>query len=205
MIFALLEYGTIWFWLATIIPFLFLILFVETESAGGAIFTIIATFAAFVAFGNKDIIPWIAAHPLTILEYAGVYIAAGIVWGFVKWVFYVLRTRDQYEKFRKTWIAENGDIDGDTYVDRLGSKSHTTTRREMFQKVARSHGVLPPKADHNKGRIIFWMSYWPASAIWTLINDPITRLWKFVYNRLGALFEHISKAMFSKYADDFDA
>lgn len=205
MIFALLEYGTIWFWFATIIPFLLLILFVENERAVGAIVTTIFTFALFVAFGNKGIIPWISENPFTILQYAGGYIAVGIIWGFVKWFFYVLRTRDQYEKFRKNWISENGDIDGGSYIDKNDSRSkaHTTTRREQFQKEAHRVGVLPPKADYNKGRIIFWMTYWPASAVWTIINDPITRMWKVIYQRIGSIFEHMSSSMFSKYQDDF--
>ena len=204
MIFALLEYGTIWFWLATIIPFLLLILFVETESAGAAIATIIVTFAAFLLFGNKGIITWISENPITILQYAGGYIAAGIVWGFVKWFFYVLRTRDRYEKFRKNWISENGDIDSRSYIDKNDSRSKApTTHREQFQKEAHRFGVLPPKADYNKGRIIFWMTYWPASAVWTIINDPITRMWKVIYNRIGSIFEHMSSSMFSKYQDDF--
>jgi len=202
MIFALLEYGTVWFWLATIIPFLLLILFVETEKSASAIFTIILTFAAFVAFGDKGIIPWIQHNPLAIAEYAGVYVVAGIIWGFVKWFFYVLKIRDRYAAFRKNWIATHGDIDDAPYTDGYGKKG--STRKIVFQNEARVQHVIPPSADKNKGRIIFWMTYWPASAVWTLLNDPITRLWKFVYNRLGALFERISKAMFSKYANDFE-
>ena len=189
MIFALLEYGTIWFWFATIIPFLLLILFVETESAGAAIATIIVTFAAFLLFGNKDIIPWISKNPLTILEYTGGYIAAGIVWGFVKWFFFVLKLRDQYDGMRNKFIS-NGILDKAKFSSYL-------------QNSRIDPNDFPPRANHNKGRIIFWMTYWPASAVWTIINDPITRMWKVIYHRIGSVFEHMSSSMFSKYQDDF--
>jgi hypothetical protein len=49
------------------------------------------------------------------------------------------------------------------------------------------------------------MSYWPSSALWTLLNDPLTHFFKFVYRRLSSMFEGMSKKMFAKYDNDFVA
>lgn len=80
--------------------------------------------------------------------------------------------------------------------------------KELFKEFARRHHSdvnltkFPPHPNDNKGRIIFWMSYWPFSAVWTIINDPITRFYRFVYHRIGDMLAGISNRMFSKYKND---
>lgn len=239
MLFAFLLFGTPWFWLALALPFVFLIWFVENERAVGAALTLIIATVVFVLFGDKNLIPWITSHPILIAEYLGAYILVGIVWGFVKWFFHVLRARDRYEKVRNKFVAE-----ADSYrttqrryqaenefreknrrrintseTDAADKAALATAVKEalaapipegfdkkLFADYAKHHAVslgeFPPRADHNKGRIIFWMSYWPASALWTIINDPITRFYRFLYNRIGKLLEGISNSMFAKYKDE---
>jgi len=142
----------------------------------------------------------------------------------------VLRARDTYEKVRKDFVsrqdayskqlakmnvkAPGRGFGDDTYkaeIAAIDARAPVTGfDKALFKEFAsREHGVnlssFPPKANDNKGKIIFWMSYWPFSATWTLINDPITRLYRFIYRRLGAVFEKISHAMFAKYKDDLAA
>ncbi len=198
MWFAFLGLGTLWFWLALVLPFLFLIFFVEQERSGWAFSTILITLALFAAFGDKNLVPWVMNHPIDILEYAGAYVLAGIVWGFIRWYFYILTKRDDYVKFRTDWIASNGELSDQPFPSGYTKQ----TVRQKFQADAAAKD-LPPRVDHNKGRLTFWMSYWPASAVWTLLNDPLSRIGRFLYNRLGHLFQHISNAMFAKYSDDF--
>ena len=210
MLIPFLLFGTPLFYGALIFPFLLLILFVESNRAYSALITIILTAMAFVAFGDKGIIPWVQHNPLRVMEYAGIYVLVGIVWGFVKWFFYVLAARDKYTLFRKRWIELNGEIDDAPYTIKktnnygeIAEISSPSSRRTVFQKEIKAMSLAPPKAEYNKGRIIFWMTYWPASVIWWFAHYPITRLWRFIYARLGDAFEIMSKAIFSKYADDF--
>ena len=199
MIYALLEFGTVWFWLATAIPFILLIACVEYEQSGKALALLVTVAALFVAFGDKNIIPYIKNHPLDILKYVGGYVAAGIAWGFVKWYFFLLKARDRFVMFRSQWIASNGPINDEPRPSNPG-----LSNRQVFAREAKIKDIVIPSANKNKGRIIFWMSYWPASALWTLINDPFTRLFKFIYNRIGSVFELISNAMFKDLRQDFD-
>ncbi len=203
MLFSLLAFGTLWFWAALIIPFLFLIYFVENEKSVGAFLLTFFTLGALIFLGGKNVVPWVTGHPFLLAEYVGAYIGVGIVWGFIKWFFYVLRKRDAYTAFRADWVKTNGEVDDSTTVSG-GQRNHRSgqTNRQIFQDDARRID-LPPRVERNKGRIIFWMSYWPASALWTLLNDPITRIGRFIYNRVGHLFQKMSDAMFSKYSDDF--
>lgn len=195
MIYAFLEFGTIWFWLATLLPFGLLLYCVEAEKSGTALLTIISVAALFVGFGDPGILHWVANHPVEILEYVAGYVAIGIFWGFVKWYFYLLNARDQVVAFKNKWIRENGAIDDLTLVK---TGYGTLTQKERFQLDLQTTPLAPkiPTAQNNQGRIIFWMSYWPASAVWTLLNDPFKRVFQFVYNRLGQLFESMAHSMF---------
>jgi uncharacterized membrane protein (DUF485 family) len=229
MIFAFLLFGTPWFWCALLFPSLFLLYLIENEKAVGALMTVLITIGVFVAFGDKRLLPWVISHPVDLAIDIGAYVLIGIVWGFVKWFFYVLRARDKYEKMRAEF-EERADAfrltvatraASDKYPLGRGSTARTEANEEsykaevarlnvkpagfdkaLFQHYASNQSFelrdFPPSADKNKGRIIFWMSYWPFSGVWTLINDPITRL----YRRLGALFQKISHSMFAKYKAD---
>jgi len=78
LICAFLEFGTIWFWLATLLPFGLLLYCVEAEKSGTALLTIISVAALFVGFGDPGILHWVANHPTEILEYVAGYVAIGI-------------------------------------------------------------------------------------------------------------------------------
>lgn len=53
-----------------------------------------------------------------------------------------------------------------------------------------------PLVKDNKDKIILWMVYWPWSAIWTIINDPVRRFFDFVYMRISGLYQKISDRIF---------
>lgn len=56
--------------------------------------------------------------------------------------------------------------------------------------------VTPPKAAENKGTIISWMSYWPVSVFWYVINDPVKKFFNFVYERTGKVYDRITDRVF---------
>lgn len=49
-----------------------------------------------------------------------------------------------------------------------------------------------PNPRKNKGRIMMWMMYWPWSFIWTIINDPIKRMFKACFEYVSSLLAKIS-------------
>jgi hypothetical protein len=44
----------------------------------------------------------------------------------------------------------------------------------------------------NKERILNWMIYWPLSAFWTIINQPIRRLFKYIYRGIEGRYQKMS-------------
>lgn len=56
-----------------------------------------------------------------------------------------------------------------------------------------------PAAADNKSRIITWMSYWPFSALWTLINEPFRKTFKFIYSKIEGIFQAMSDRIFKDF------
>jgi hypothetical protein len=54
-----------------------------------------------------------------------------------------------------------------------------------------------PTARDNKFRIMSWMYYWPFSGLWTLINEPLKKSFRYVFTKISNTFDRISKHMFS--------
>lgn len=188
MLLPLLLFGTPWFWMALIVPYLLLIWMVETEASGFALFTVIAT-AVIFCLGNPTIVPFVLHNPLIDLYAVLSYIAIGVGWGFVKWFFYILKKRDIFASKLTKWKDEVV-----VWEREDGKSSYRRTKPQEPSK----EDFMPTVID-NKGRIVFWMSYWPCSAFWTILSDPLTRFYNFLYHRLASLFDAMSRAMFAKY------
>jgi hypothetical protein len=54
----------------------------------------------------------------------------------------------------------------------------------------------PPTAREHRSDITGWMAFWPWSAIWTLINDPVKRMYKALARSLEKVFDGISRRVF---------
>ena len=53
-----------------------------------------------------------------------------------------------------------------------------------------------PSAKNYKKDIIVWMSYWPWSMVWTILNDPIKRFFNYVYLKFSTLYQKLADMMF---------
>ena len=171
---TLLAVGTAWFWILMAAAAIVVTICLENEDYGGTWSTVtcIVTLVLLYFFGSKgeikDIFSYIENNPLaTIGSFFG-YIAAGVAWSIAKWYFFVLRFRDK-------WLKDNRGRSG--YYD------------ESFESYA-------PKASSYKARITSWMFYWPFSALWTSINEPIRRVFVNLFQSLEDTFNRMSKNVF---------
>ena len=46
--------------------------------------------------------------------------------------------------------------------------------------------------DEHKSKIMHWMIYWPISGIWTLISNPIVKLFNKIFNSIKVVYQNIS-------------
>lgn len=52
--------------------------------------------------------------------------------------------------------------------------------------------ITKPEPDQYKGRIVSWIIYWPPSMFWTILNDPIRKIGKAIYNWMAGTLKRIS-------------
>jgi len=140
----------------------------DTGGGGLAMIFIIAFAVLYYFFGSKEdvhnILSYIISSPQIILAWFGGYLGFGIIWGFIKWYFFLHK-----------------EIEKETTKINNGYFSSTVT--------------IPTSRD-NKWRIMSWMVYWPFSALWTVLDQPIKYAFNYIFSKIEGLFDLMSKSMY---------
>lgn len=75
---------------------------------------------------------------------------------------------------------------------------------EVFLREQHSYGDYAtlrngkkPTAAENKARITSWMAFWPCSVIGTIVNDPVRRVCRFLFNTFKAFYQRLADAVFA--------
>ena len=175
--------GTLWFWILFGVASCLIIFFLEDslrysrDNGGGtkSTFVILAALVLYYFLGSRqdviDLFTFVKDHPFLTLARIGMYIGIGVVWSFFKWFFYLTNIKEKL-------LAKYKDI---------GKNLSEVSEYEI------------PSARYNKSRIITWMSYWPFSALWTLINEPFKKTFKFIYSKIEGLFQAMSDRIFKDF------
>lgn len=103
----------------------------------------------------------------------------------------------------KLWVAF---LDENKVTNNQNIPTFLKDAFEVFLREQHSYGDYAavrdgkkPVAAENKAKITSWMAFWPCSLISTLLNDPVRRLFKFLFNTLKVLYQKMADAVF---ADD---
>lgn len=110
------------------------------------------------------------------------YAVIGVVWGIIKWFFFLLAVRDCLIEFRAR-KGITGSLTG-------------TAANDFFSYNKLGVYSLPPNAFKSKARIVGWMMWWPVSMPWTVINEPVKRFFAFIYARIAGSLQRLSDRLF---------
>jgi hypothetical protein len=189
----LLAVGAFWFWVTFACLMVLMIAAVEYDKPGLATLSIIVFFVLLGWLGNINILNAIRERPLLSLGCLAGYFAAGTMWSICKWWFYVRKLRDKFDEYKRDFLARNNRADAKTIPDDL--------RILWLNEVDYNYSLAPSKSKpivaHNKSRIMTWMVYWPWSLVWTMVNDPIKRLFKEIYRVIQGFMQKISDRAFA--------
>jgi hypothetical protein len=190
--------GGVFFYLLVAVVTILLILFAELERPICAGITLILTFALLALLGNFNILAAIKAHPFISLIALPGYFVAGTLWSFAKWWFYVHNEAAKYKEKKEEFLK------GEKVLLMAPEEREAAWRRylEHLQSY-RSHPK--PEVSENKCRILTWMIYWPWSFVWTIINDPVTKFFKFIFRKLRFVYEAIVNSAYKDVEGDFKA
>jgi hypothetical protein len=195
----------------TLILIGFIALFTEVENFGWATITLIATLLLCNQMFHANLFSYVKDHLLETLVGILVYLAIGVVWSLCKWFTFLHKFKREFLAAKQEFITAHN-LPAETEITRdfltsLQAKYWEIESEQMdkgpfkhhprFKDVSFPYSLLyRPTAYSNKNKIIAWMSLWPFSFIGTLINDPVRRLFLFLFNQLKSFYEKISDYVF---------
>jgi len=147
-----------------------------TDHAGSATICILLFLGLLQMFSDIHPFTYIINEPIRSALIAGVYVVCGVVYVWFKWMSYVNTAVRKINANRNDYGSTR---DPESTARYLGYKS------------------IPLKVSDYKSKIMGWMIYWPASAAWTILNDPIRRLFEAIYNKIAKSLQDISDKAFS--------
>jgi hypothetical protein len=134
----------------------------------------------------------------------------GTLWGVGKWFFYVKDQREKYDELKRLFIERNrlGIEVTDPIPDENKESwaSACASWRSSFGSHYNDHGLdVVPQVRSHKMEIYVWIAYWPWSFVWTIVNDPVRKIFNKIYNAIHGWLQSISNHYFADTAQDFRA
>lgn len=202
----LFLFGSFWFW--ALVALEIIVLFLSIENEKGILATIsLIMFGCILQFmGDIDFFQFACDRPLSLAAILASYFVIGSVWGVAKWWIYCLGRLEQYNELKAEFLEENGfDSSVKTVPKELRSRWNDVVTNENSYIGGRKRNLKhTPLARENKAAILRWMSFWPISMIWSLINDFVKNIFKVIYRKISGFLQRIADNMFESIKDDFD-
>jgi hypothetical protein len=209
--------GGLAFWILCAVVAVLILVALDRDSGWGAFLSLVVFCVVFTAWGQgADVAKWAIANPTYIAGGIGVYLLAGAVWGVARWALKVRKLarecKDIYQKRRYSFLVKNRDewksplmkgvaLNEDTPVPQHLQKEwiKTPIYGDDFQEVSRNEQgkIVAPRARDYKASILLWMSFWPLSAIWTVLDDLVKEVFENIYQFLSTWLQSIADKAFA--------
>lgn len=147
--------------------------------------------AAYFVFGHHD--PSVLWDTKTLGIVIG-YVVAGVPWSVFRWYRHHRDLRKEYDSAKEDFLVARG------------VKDSTRIPDELLAEWQRSSYRMDPRRSSVKGskaQITGWMIFWPFSMTGWVLNDPITRLFNAIFERLRGVYTGIMNRVWGDVADDF--
>jgi hypothetical protein len=165
-----------------ILGFIAITYLIESNEANGwaALFICVVIGAVLYFFGAKDFIvkmwDYVAANPMLIIGFILGYFVIGTLWSLTKWYFFLKRRQK-----KSNWPTKR--------VEEKMSK-------DSFQPVPYKIVSMPLRAQDHRSTIMMWMTWWPFSALWTIVDDPVRKAFSWIFDHIEATFDRVAQRVF---------
>lgn len=196
LLIGLFELGTVGFWILILIATLFVFFMTELEEPAWATASLILVFVTLACCGDFNLWHVLRANPVGgILAVIG-YVVIGATWSVGKWWFFVRERRANYQEFRDRFMNEN--------KLPLGEEIPNGLKKGFKERLARNTDKLidKPVIQEHKARLSTWMTFWPWSMTWTMINDPVKKMFRWVLEQLQGVYQHMADSIFKGTEND---
>jgi len=188
--------GSVGFWILIAAEIVVLLALTEYEKPVWSLVSLIAVGLLLKFFGGYSVVDLVISYPKETAASVFGYFVLGTLWAVAKWYFFVRTKREIYLAAKETYLKKP-----ETRMHREMGKDPVEIDALWEESYARGgllnskKGVAPLARDH-KVRILQWMAYWPWSALWTLVNDAVKRIYKTIYENIHKLLQSISDNAF---------
>lgn len=189
---AILAFGTIGFWVTMSIAVILMLTCINFQKGAAATFVAIGAALLLQFYGGMDIFGTIKNNPMTVIYYVLGYGVLGAGTAVFKWWRYVRNNRHKYDEAKAEYLDDNDNLDG----------------WERYRELGNYNGIkflFAPAARRHKAAITMWMTYWPLVLVWTVIDDPVRKFFRMIYDSLGSMLERISAKAFEDADNDLPA
>ncbi len=197
---GLFLFGTLWFWIVSSVIFGWLIFLTEGEESHTFGAGLVLVGFVWIMSSVNDIS--VIANPLLWLKWVTVYLVVGIVWSVIKWFSFLHKQKDKLNKLKEFYIKRNdleliakriSDSDWLGFVKYLSDSCYAPNG---YDKIEKRSDVIPTV----RGRfsdLTRWIVWWPMSAFWTILNDPLRRIAEALVRTLKGVYTNIANSVFS--------
>lgn len=120
---------------------------------------------------------------------------------------FIREEKSRYDEAKSQFLRENGLTGTDIPADKKAAWSKFVENKNSYSYNGADYKRVPttaPSAFKNKARIIRWMSFWVISALWSLVDDFITGIFRRIYQQIATMLQNMADRQFSNVKDDFD-
>lgn len=210
---AALIISGLWIWVWGIACFVLVLAFSENEKNFWAFVSI----GVFIALMQHSEIISIFSNPLILLGWGLAYFVIGGLWSFIKWFSFINRKAEKFGELKLKFIKSLNERNIKSNVSNFEplvvdvKTKIPEALNDNFQKYLSTFGMgcssitdggkldVIPSAQRHKEKIVMWILWWPTSAVWTILNDPLLRLAEWMHKRFQGFYKKIAEKTFAKY------
>lgn len=166
--------GSFWFWTLVIATICVMIYTEEMDDSNAGVYSVLELalfFGILYWFGAKEfvvnIFSYILHNPFQTLGWILAYAICGVIYGTYRWYDYCIELKNRHIKYQTYDLTSKGII------------------------------ALTPQILDNKSRFMRWMWFWPVLGIWTLLHDPLQKLYTAIFNFVSSYLQKIADKIFS--------
>lgn len=112
------------------------------------------------------------------------------------------RLKEYYDRDDKMIRIIKSNIIETIKFEKIQNSAKTNKLIHTDEITIHKYEIVNPQANNNKALITTWITHWPISLVWTLINDPIKKLINHIFDFIKSAFQSISDKMFKSLKAD---
>ena len=138
----------------------------------------------------------------------GLYFLIGAFWGCgLKWYFFCTNKKEKYNDLKRNWLRQKGFPDAKTVPDKLRVDwaSHLKMDGTFYRAGGSTPGTIQVRQKYwdHKARVLRWMTYWPWSMFWSLLDDVVRNVFRHLQRFFSGVMDRISNFVFRDVDADF--